>query len=160
MPDRWSTNWRPTACSANKCTPSPTNLTGWQACSMPPSASPRISGRLVEAILWDGNLVVFGPVPGVSLFVLSGLTVWLWLSVLIMAGTFPGSLYFTHVPDIHLNEFRDALDHGEILLMVDVPKARVAEIEDRFTSTTPKLPLVVWAGARPHLVYKLLSNIK
>ena len=35
-----------------------------------------------------------------------------------------------HVPDVHLTEFTDALSHGEILLMVDVPASRVAEIED------------------------------
>ncbi len=76
--------------------------------------------------------MVFGLALGVflSLLVLSGLTAWLWLPVLIMAGTFLGGLYFTHVPNIHLNEFRDAFVHGEILLMVDVSKAQVAKIED------------------------------
>lgn len=33
------------------------------------------------------------------------------------------------VPDTHLDEFRGALSHSEVLLMVDVPKPRVAEIE-------------------------------
>ncbi len=34
------------------------------------------------------------------------------------------------VPDVHLTEFTDALSHGEVLLMVDVPSRRVAEIEN------------------------------
>lgn len=33
-------------------------------------------------------------------------------------------------PDVHLTEFTDALAHGEVLLMVDVPGSRVAEVED------------------------------
>jgi hypothetical protein len=32
---------------------------------------------------------------------------------------------------VHLGEFRDALAHGEVLLMVDVPRGRVSEVEDR-----------------------------
>ena len=34
------------------------------------------------------------------------------------------------IPNVHLDEFRDALAHGEILLMVDVAQQRVADIED------------------------------
>ncbi|MBI5039891.1 MAG: hypothetical protein HZB57_01360, partial [Gammaproteobacteria bacterium] len=37
---------------------------------------------------------------------------------------------FTHVPNIHLREFAAALRHGELVLMVSVPRNRVAEIED------------------------------
>jgi len=97
-------------------------------------------GRLVEAILWDSNLAVFGLALGIflSLLILSGPTPWLWLPALIMAGTFLGGLYFTRIPDTHLNEFRDALAHGEILLMIDVPGSRVAEIEDRVHKHHPE----------------------
>jgi hypothetical protein len=31
---------------------------------------------------------------------------------------------------VYLTEFTDALSHGEVLLMIDVPAKRVAEIED------------------------------
>jgi hypothetical protein len=37
-------------------------------------------------------------------------------------------LFAVHVPDVHLTEFTDAVSHGEILLMVDVPSKRVTEI--------------------------------
>lgn len=108
-------------------------------------------GRLVEAILWDGNLVVFGLALGtlLSLLILSGLTPWLWLPALVMAGTFLGGLYFTRIPDIHLNEFRDALAHGEILLMIDIPGARVAEIEDQVHKHHPEATIggVGWSTA-------------
>ncbi len=41
-----------------------------------------------------------------------------------------GGLFALFVPDTHLDEFRGALAAHEILLLVDVPKARVAEIEE------------------------------
>lgn len=66
-----------------------------------------------------------------------------------MARTFLGGRYFTHIPDTHLNEFRDALAHGEILLMIDVPGTRVAEIEDRVHKHRPEAAIggVGWSTA-------------
>jgi len=53
------------------------------------------------------------------------------LSVVLMTLTLAtGALFALRVPDTHLDEFRGALSHGEILLMVDVPKRSVAEIEE------------------------------
>ncbi len=40
------------------------------------------------------------------------------------------SLRTGRIPDVHLDEFRGTLSHGEILLMVDVPKAKVFEVEE------------------------------
>ena len=40
-----------------------------------------------------------------------------------------GALYSLRVPEVSLTEFRDALAHGEVLLMVDVPVRQVASIE-------------------------------
>jgi hypothetical protein len=56
--------------------------------------------------------------------------VWSAVALFIMLATFiAGEQFVVHVPNVHLTEFTDALSHGEILLMVDVPKNRVAEIE-------------------------------
>jgi hypothetical protein len=56
-----------------------------------------------------------------------------------MAATFAlGEWFIDHVPNIYLTEFRDALAHGEILLMVDVPAWRVKEIEDHIHSHHPE----------------------
>lgn len=41
-----------------------------------------------------------------------------------------GALFGMRVPGTHLDEFRGALSHREVLLMVDVPKWRVAEVEE------------------------------
>jgi hypothetical protein len=49
-----------------------------------------------------------------------------------------GALFALHVPDTHLDEFRGALSHSEILLMVDVPRQRVAEIEEMVRRRHPE----------------------
>lgn len=90
-------------------------------------------GHRIKDLLWKGNLALFF-LALVSLLVLPltiGLTAWLLLPAAIMAATFLGGLLFSRVPNVHLDEFRDALAHGEILLMVDAPQQRVAEIENR-----------------------------
>ena len=52
------------------------------------------------------------------------------VSLLVMVLTFlAGGQFAVNVPDVQLTEFTDALSHGEVLLMVDVPRHQVAEIE-------------------------------
>lgn len=77
----------------------------------------------IEKILWSSNLILFVlalTVLVISLFIAE----WLWfgLAILIMLITFIiGQQFVMRLPDDHLTEFTDALSHGEILLMVDVP---------------------------------------
>jgi len=90
------------------------------------------AGGRIESVAWNANLALFG-VAGLALlgsFFIGSL--WLGLAALVvMATTFAGGAWFAvRVPDVHLGEFRAAMAHGEIVLMVDVPPRRVAEIED------------------------------
>lgn len=87
----------------------------------------------LEDFLWDGNLIVFGLALGamLTLIAVNGLTLWLLLPAGIMLASFLAALRFTRLPSVHLDEFRDALSHGEILLMIDVPETRVDDIENR-----------------------------
>jgi hypothetical protein len=99
-----------------------------------PNASPRQrrdSASRIERILWNGNLVCFGLALVATLIapIFIGLGWWLLLPIGVMAANFLAGLHFTGIPNTHLGEFRDALAHGEILLLVDVPEARVAEVE-------------------------------
>ena len=98
------------------------------------------SGRQVEHWLWNANLVVFGLALGslLTLWATLGMSAWLLVPVAIMLATFLGGLRFTKIPNIHLDEFRDAMAHGEILVMVDVSEARVADIEDRIHHHHPE----------------------
>jgi hypothetical protein len=86
----------------------------------------------IEQLFWNTNLAVFG----IALLALLaslfwGFAGWSVVTLCIMAITFTAGAYFaSSVPRSHLNEFREAIAHGEILLMVDVPTRRVAQIED------------------------------
>ena len=100
---------------------------------------PQASGRQrsdfaarLESVLWNGNLLVFlsALLLMVALAYLQFAWYWLLLPAGIMLMTFfLGEEFTRRIPDVHLAEFRDALRHGEILLMVDVPASRVERIE-------------------------------
>ena len=90
------------------------------------------AGSRLERLVWDGNLVLFflataGLLASLAWSSLAGTA----LSVALMLLTLIGGTFFAlRVPDTHLDEFRGALSHSEVLLMVDVPRRRVAEIEE------------------------------
>ncbi len=90
-----------------------------------------LAARL-EWLLWSGNLLLFGIALLVFIAALvEGTTGWAVAAVLVMALTFLGGFLFTtYVPHVHLSEFREALAHGEILLMIDVPTDKVKAVED------------------------------
>jgi hypothetical protein len=84
----------------------------------------------LEKVLWNSNLLIFFIALLALIFALfvgnTGLTFFTaWLMIL----TFAAGSYYIHKPSIHLSEFQAAFKHGEILLMVDVPKDRMVEIE-------------------------------
>jgi hypothetical protein len=85
----------------------------------------------VEWWLWRINLAVFAA----AFVALVALLVWppsylVTIPLVVMAATFAaGAAFVTHVPSLHLDEFRNSISHGELLLMVDAPVKRVAEIE-------------------------------
>ncbi|MDT8281927.1 MAG: hypothetical protein RQ982_03850 [Gammaproteobacteria bacterium] len=85
----------------------------------------------IEWFLWRANLLLFL----LAFLLLSFMLMradWFWAIValsIMMATFFAGAFFTLNVPDVHLTEFTDALAHGEILLLVDVPVNRVAEIE-------------------------------
>lgn len=86
----------------------------------------------LEWFVWNANLFLF--LVALIAFIsslMSGQLLWLAGSSLIMLATFiAGEQFVVRVPDVHLTEFTDALSHGEVLLMIDMPGRRVAEIED------------------------------
>lgn len=94
----------------------------------------------LERILWIANLALFAVaavVLIVSLLTDSAFGTFLSLAVMIL-GFLAGFLFATRVPDTHLDEFRGVLAHPELLLMVDVPKRRVAEIEELVSRRHPE----------------------
>lgn len=89
--------------------------------------------------LWNINLRLF-------FALLAGLLVSLWagqallalLCAALMATSFLAGLWATHLPDASLQEFQNALVHGEILLMVDVATRHVTEVEERVYRLHPE----------------------
>lgn len=84
-----------------------------------------------QSILWNANLLLFAFAAIVFLITLViGELFWILSALAMMLVTFfVGQQFVVRVPDVHLSEFTDALAHGEILLMVDVPASRVVEIK-------------------------------
>ena len=98
------------------------------------------SASRVEKVLWSCNLLSFGLsfIATVLLPVLMGATWWILAPVTIMLSNLLIGIHFTNKPNTHLGEFRDALAHGEILLMVDVPENQVARVEKEVHSHHPE----------------------
>jgi hypothetical protein len=86
----------------------------------------------LEWFIWNTNLAVFvAAIAALITSLLLGQGQVALLSLLVMILTFiAGEQFAVRVPDVHLTEFTDALQHGEVLLMVDVPGYRVTEIEN------------------------------
>lgn len=96
-----------------------------------------------EHMGWYGNFLLFGvATAGLVLALYYARPVWAVLAAAVMvASLLAGALFAMRVPDTHLDEFRDALTHGNVLLLVDVTRERVAAIESlvehRHPSATP-----------------------
>ncbi len=86
----------------------------------------------LEFLFWNGNLVLF-TVALLALPVLALLHAsWYWLLIpaAVALATLASGIVFTrHIPNVHLSEFTDAINHHEILLIVDVPVKQVAHVE-------------------------------
>jgi hypothetical protein len=103
-----------------------------------------------ESTLWNANLALFF----IALFVFIGAlafnsTLIAAAMVVVMVATFFGGMLFTtRIPTAHMKQFREALSHGEILLMLDLPGNRVREVE-HFVHT--HYPDAVTGGVGWHL---------
>ena len=54
---------------------------------------------------------------------------WLIAPLAVMAATFlAGMVFVLRIPNVHLDEFKEAIKHGEVLMMVDVPLSKVKQI--------------------------------
>ena len=102
----------------------------------------------IARLAWQANLALFALATLALLFMLwQGALLWALPPLLVMLASFLAGERFTHLPDVQMAEFRDALRHGETLLMVDVPRERVTEIEHRVTGRHPE---AVAVGTRWH----------
>ena len=98
------------------------------------------SATRLEKLLWNTNLISFACALStlIVLLITLGPSWWLSIPVGILAVNYFIGLHFSNIPNTHLGEFRDALAHGEILLLIDVPESRVAEVEDQVHRRHPE----------------------
>ncbi len=95
---------------------------------------------LFDRVFWFGDLAIFAvALLGLVLTLYWGLYLWTVVAAVVMVVTFfLGEIFATKIPHAHLNEAKGALARGEILLMVDVPKHRVDEINGLVSKHHPE----------------------
>lgn len=113
-----------------------------QTCSndeIPAGALPHVSDNKhsdryerIESLSWNGNLILF--FIALAVLIIAAFNSQFMLAivcVIIMLMTFvAGHFYSTHIPHTHLNNFKHALSHHELLLSVNVPDERLFEVEN------------------------------
>ena len=116
------------------------NITG-----MPPATVRQRSdyAQVVENVFWRVNLGVF-----ILAFIImlaasmAASPTALVVSLGVMVVTFILGYYFaSYLPVAHLLECENALKHGEILLLVDVPKWRIHTIENMIKQKHPEMDI-------------------
>ncbi len=105
----------------------------------------------LERLFWNGNLAVFG----VALVALATALFAGWApaaitALAVMLITFvAGERFAVKLPHDHMSDLRVPLAHGEVVLMVDVPKHRVSDIESLVSRHHPEASMggVGWTVA-------------
>ena len=88
--------------------------------------------QLIEDIFWKGNLTLFFIFLVISIIALNTQQYFLLLmSVGVMILSFAaGNFFVKHIPHTHLGEFKHAVNHNELLMMIDVPDVKARFIEN------------------------------
>ncbi len=115
---------------------------GIQLTQLPPANTRQLHDATwrIERASWTVNLALFFlALAGLVVSIAQGIPAGIVISIAVMALTFvAGAVFALRVPDTHLDEFRGVLSHDEILLLVDVPRARVAEVEEIVSRRHPE----------------------
>lgn len=88
--------------------------------------------QLIEDIFWKGNLSLFFIFLIISVITLGTQQYFLSLmSFGVMILSFmAGNFFVKHIPHTHLSEFKHAVNHNELLMMIDVPDEKAGFIEN------------------------------
>jgi cobalamin biosynthesis protein CobD/CbiB len=94
----------------------------------------------LENTLWGGNLVLFGlAFAGLVLAAVFGSVTGMVLAAAVLIASFTsGALFALRMPMVHLDEFHEALRHGELLLMVDVSRDCMEDVEELLRRRHPE----------------------
>lgn len=86
---------------------------------------------ILEWYLWRLNLAIFFLATAVfAVMLVVSPSLYLILPLLVMVGCFTAGLVFSlRIPNVHRDEFSHAVQHGEVLMMVDVPPTEVNKVD-------------------------------
>ena len=93
-----------------------------------------------ERLFWNGNLAAFAVALVVAALALyAGAPGWAMVAAAAaIVAVVLGDLFAVKVPHVHLSEMRVPLNHGEVVLLVDVPRDRLLEIEQLVSRHHPE----------------------
>ena len=93
-----------------------------------------------EQFYWNGNLALFGvALIGFLIALFSGAYGWAIVTIAVMFATFLGGNYFaSKLPHAHLNQVHEPLQHGEVVLMVDLPPEQVGRVDHAVARRHPE----------------------
>ena len=96
--------------------------------------------KRLEKTLWGGNLMLFGiALVGLVLAVVFGNVIGTVVATAVMIASFvSGALFTLRMPTVHLDEFHEELRHGEMLLMVDVSRDCMEDVEELMRRRHPE----------------------
>jgi len=94
----------------------------------------------LDKLLWNADLILFALATiGLLLAAVYGSVGWVIAALSVMLGSYIFGRWFAiKVPHTHLSDMRVPLVHGEIVLMVDVAKDRVREVEQLVSRHHPE----------------------
>lgn len=102
-----------------------------------------------EQLYWNGNLALFGiALLGLVAALFNASYGWAIFCVAVMAVTFFSGKYFAeNIPHSHLANLKETMEHGEVVLMIDVPQDRVNVIDREMSRHHPETGghLVGWS---------------
>lgn len=95
------------------------------------ACTPRALATRTQHLIWNANTMSFAIalIATVLAPVFIGLSWWLMLPVAVMTANFLTGFYLNTTANQELEQFRDAMAQGEIMLAVDVPVARALDLE-------------------------------
>lgn len=114
---------------------------GVDVSGLPPATARQRRDTLcrLERGLWNCNLAVFALALATMTagWAFGNALVWVPALAVMLLSVGGGALFALRLPSVHLDEFRAALGHGEILLMVDVSRECVESIEELMLRVHP-----------------------
>src|SRR3989344_2162675 len=134
---------KPSALTATTSTPCPVTAPRSRDCRWPRNGSGAMTPGTWKAPCGQSTWPLFGLalIGLLASFYARSLAGTIATATIMVLTLVVGAWFAVRVPDTRIREFRSALSHGEILLMVDAPKAKVFDVEEIIRLRHPEVVL-------------------